>query len=86
MMLCNTTFGIYLRGGFVRARCGPLRNSKVLKGSLYANIEKHKEFFLFYRNTYSTVGYPKYQYITLHSLYEPLRGAFGILDNICLSV
>ena len=58
-MLCNTPFGDNLRGGFVRALYGPQSISKYLNVTLYTNIETYKEFFLFYRSTYSTVGYPK---------------------------
>ena len=73
---------ITLEGDFSRS----LRTSTELKDTLHVNIQTYKDFFLFYRSTYSTVGYPKYQYISLHLLYEPLRGAFGILDNICFSM
>ena len=65
VMLCNTTFGICLRGGFSFAPSavlkGSQRYSKVLKDTQRYSIRKHKEFFISYSNTYSTVGYPKYQ-------------------------
>ncbi len=67
-MLLTSHFGVNLRAGF-RARCGPLSTSTNLKDTLHINIETYKDFFLFYSITYSTVGYPKYQYSSLYLLY-----------------
>ena len=60
-MLCNTPFGDNLRVGFraLRTLNGSQRFSTDLKDTLHVNIQTYKDFFLFYRSTYSTVGYPK---------------------------